>query len=57
MNQQAVNIIQGLVSNIDHLLLGWENTTNAYINLINQKIDLLEQEKIGLINLGPDIYS
>ena len=35
MNQQAVNTIKGLVSYIDHLLLGWENTVNAYINLIN----------------------
>ena len=56
MNQQAVNVIQGLASCIDHLLLGWENTVNAYINLINQKIDLLEQERIGLVNLGPEVY-
>ena len=57
MNQQAVNTIQGLASCIDNLLLGWENTVNAYINLINQKIDLLEDERIWLINLGPNIYS
>ena len=56
MNQAAVNIIQELASNIDHMLLGWENIVNTYINLINQKIYLLEQERIGIINLGPEVY-
>ena len=32
------------------MILGWENIVNTYINLINQKIDLLEQER-------PEIYS
>ena len=53
---QAVNTIQELASSIDHLFLGWENIVNTYINLINQKIDLLEQERIGIINLEPDVY-
>ena len=39
------------------MILGWENIINTYINLINQKIDLLEQERIGLINLGLEVYS
>ena len=54
---QAVNTIQELVSNIDHMFLGWENIVNTYINLINQKIFLVEQDRIGMINLGPDVYS
>ena len=57
MNQQAVDTIQELASNIDHIFLGWENIVNTYINLINQKIFLLEQERIGLTDLGPEIYS
>lgn len=54
---QAVNTVQELANNIDHMFLGWENIVNTYINLINQKIDLLEQERTGLVNLGPNIYS
>ena len=54
---QAVNVIQELVSNIDRMILGWENIVTIYINLIDQKIDLLEQERIRIINLGPEIYS
>lgn len=54
---QAVNIIQDLASTIDRMILGWENIIATYINLIDQKIDLLEQERVGLINLGPEIYS
>ena len=53
---QAVNTIHGLASSIYHMILGWENIVNTYINLINQKIDLLEQERIGLVNLGPEVY-
>ena len=54
---QAVNTIQELINSTEHMHLGWENIVSTYINLINQKIDLLEQERIGLINLGPEIYS
>ena len=54
---QAVGVIQELASNIDRMMLGWENIVNTYINLIDQKIDLLEQERIGIINLGPEIYT
>ena len=54
---QAVNTIQELASNIYHMILGWENVVNTYINLINQKIDLLEQERIGLVHLGLEVYS
>ena len=43
---QAVNVIQELASNVDRMILGWENIVTTYINLIDQKIDLLEQEKI-----------
>lgn len=56
-NQHAFNIINELADCIDHMILGWENILNTYINLINQKIELLEQERIGIINLGPEIYS
>ena len=56
MNQHAFNTIHELADSIDHMILGWENVINIYINLINQKIDLLEQERIGLVNLGPEIY-
>ena len=54
---QAVNTIQELINSTERMHLGWENIVSTYINLINQKIDLLEQERIGLINLGPEIYS
>ena len=54
---QAVNTIQELANSIERMCLGWKIIVNIYINLINQKIDLLEQERIGLINLGPEIYS
>lgn len=54
---QAFNTIQELVNSTERRCLGWEIIVNTYINLINQKIDLLEQERIGLINLGPEIYS
>ena len=54
---QAVNIIQELANSIDHMMLGWENIINIYINLVNQKIDILEQERSGIINLGPEVYS
>lgn len=57
MNQHAFNVIHELVDSIDHMILGWENIINIYTNLINQKIDLLEQERIGLINARPEIYS
>lgn len=56
-NQHAFNIIHELADCIDHMILGWENILNIYINLISQKIELLEQERIGIINLGPEIYS
>ena len=56
-NQHAFNIIHELADSIDHMILGWENTLNTYITLITQKIDLLEQERIGIINLGSEIYS
>ena len=54
---QAVNIIQELANNIDHMMLGRENIINIYINLVSQKIDILEQERSGIINLGPEVYS
>ncbi len=57
MNQHAFNVINGLAEIIDRMNLGWENIITTYISLITQKIELLEQERIGIINLGPEIYS
>ena len=57
MNQHAFNIIHNLAETIDHMNLGWENIITNYINQITQKIELLEQERMGIINLGPEIYS
>lgn len=39
---QAVNTIQGLANSMERMCLGWETIVNTYINLIDQKIDLLE---------------
>ena len=57
MNQQAFNTIHLMTEALDQMNLGWENVLTVYINLITQKIELLEQERVGIINLGPEIYS
>ena len=46
MNQHAFTVINELAEAIDRMNLGWEDRITTYINLINQKIDLLEQERI-----------
>lgn len=54
--QQALDRIQELCLCIDHMFLWWENRINIYIELLNQKIQLVEQERSTLINIREHIY-